>query len=128
MKTTTQDIQTNRCDTASPTNRIRHVTPAVAIFEDGESFTIEAEMPGVAKDGVHVTLENGELTILGHKTSRPAGTRLYGEAADAVYRRVFDLDPTVDTEGVTARMEQGMLTLSLPKARDKQPRRISINN
>ena len=123
--TTTETAPTT---TSQAPERIRHVTPAVAIYEDADGYTIEAEMPGVTKEGVHVTVENGELTFTGAKAPRPAGTRLYGEVAHADYRRVFDLDPAVDTEKITARMEQGVLVLRLPKAQDKKPRRISVTD
>ncbi len=108
--------------------RIRYVTPAVSIYEDADGYTIEAEMPGVPKDGVHITVENGELTFTGAKSPRPEGNCLYGEAPRADYRRAFDLDPSVDTEHITARMDQGVLILRLPKAQDKKPRRISVTN
>ncbi len=113
--------------TAQPA-RIRYVTPAVAIYEDADGYTIEAEMPGVTKDGVHVTVENGELAFTGTKAPRPTGQCLYGEVAHADYRRVFDLDPSVDTNNITARMDQGVLVLRLPKAQDKKPRRISVSD
>ena len=114
--------------TAETPARIRYVTPAVAIFEDADGYTIEAELPGVGKDDVHVTVENGELTFTGTKRNRPAGTRIYGELAHADYRRVFDLDPAVDTAKITARMDQGVLTLRLPKAQEKKPRTISVTD
>jgi HSP20 family protein len=113
--------------TATPApERIRYVTPAVAIYEDADGYTLEAEMPGVAKDGVHVTVENGELVFTGAKAPRPAGTCLHGETDRTDYRRVFDLDPAVETGEISARMEQGVLVLRLPKAPDKKPRRIAV--
>ena len=108
--------------------RIRYATPAVAIYEDADGYTIEAELPGVAKDGVHITVENGELTFTGSKHARPAGTCLYGEIARSDYRRTFDLDPAVDSANITAKMDQGLLSLHLPKAQDKKPRRISVTD
>lgn len=126
-------MSTATTETPAPTAaetpvRIRYVTPAVAIYEDTDGYTIEAELPGVAKDGVHITVENGELTFTGTKRAHPAGDRIYGEAADADYRRVFDLDPAVDSGKITARMDQGLLTLRLPKAQDKKPRRIDVTD
>lgn len=113
--------------TSAP-ERIRYVTPAVAIYEDADGYTVEAEMPGVTKDGVHVTVENGELVLTGAKAPRPAGNRLYGETSPADYRRVFDLDPAVDADKIAARMDQGVLVLRLPKAQDKKPRRITVGD
>ena len=113
---------------APPAERIRYVTPTVAICEDADGYTIEAEMPGVTKEGVHITVDNGELLFTGSKAPQPAGQRLYGETVRADYRRVFDLDPSVDTDHITARMDQGVLVLRLPKAPDKKPRRITIGD
>jgi len=126
MTTTTNEVPV-KAVTEAP-SRIRHTTPAVAIYEDADGYTIEAELPGVAKDGVHITVENGELTFTGAKRSRPAGTRIYGELAHADYLRVFDLDPAVDTAKISAKMEQGLLTLRLPKAQDKKPRTIAVTD
>jgi len=123
---TTTTTETAPATAAKTPERIHHTTPAVAIYEDADGYTIEAEMPGVSKDGVHVTVENGELVFTGAKAPRPAGTCLYGETARADYRRVFDLDPAVDTDKISARMDQGVLVLRLPKAPDKKPRRISV--
>lgn len=123
---TTTTTETAPTTMAKMPQRIHYATPAVSIHEDGDGYTIEAEMPGVAKDGVHVTVENGELVFIGTKAPRPAGTCLYGETACADYRRVFDLDPAIDTEKISARMDQGVLVLRLPKAPDKKPRRISV--
>ncbi len=114
--------------TAETPARIRYATPAVAIHEDADGYTIEAEMPGVTKDGVHVTVENGELAFTGTKSARPAGTRIYGEIAREDYRRVFDLDPDIDTAKIEAKMNQGLLTLRLPKAQEKKPRTISVTD
>jgi len=124
--TKTETTPTVTAGTPAAATRIRYITPAVAIYEDADGYTIEAEMPGVTKDGVHVTVENGELTFTGAKAPRPAGQCLYGEVAHADYRRVFDLDPAVDTDKITARVDQGVLVLHLPKAQDKKPRRISV--
>jgi HSP20 family protein len=125
---TTTTSETAPANAAKTPERIRYVTPAVTICEDADGYTIESEMPGVAKDGVHVTVENGELVFTGAKAPRPAGTCLHGETACADYRRVFDLDPAIDTEKISARMDQGVLLLRLPKVPDKKTRRIVVGD
>jgi HSP20 family protein len=88
---------------------------------------IEAEMPGVAKEGLEVTLENNELIFVGHRAEEKVeGKPVYRESRDADYRRVFELDPAVDTARISAEMKQGVLTLHLPKAERVKPRRIEI--
>lgn len=106
--------------------RVRHITPAVSIHEDADGYTIEAEMPGVGKEGVEISVENGELTFAGTRHRSSKGQLVYGEVSRADYRRTFDLDPAVDTEKIAARMEQGVLSIRLPKAHDKKPRRITV--
>ncbi|MBI3191550.1 MAG: Hsp20/alpha crystallin family protein, partial [Pedosphaera parvula] len=93
-----------------------YVLPRVDIIESKDEYTLEAEMPGVSKDGITISLEGNELTILGRRADdTPKGEPLFNESVPSHYRRVFELDPTIDTEKVAARMEQGILTLRLPK-------------
>jgi HSP20 family protein len=123
--------QTN--ERTSPANgasqRTTHVTPVANILETAEGYVLEAEMPGVAKDGLDVTVENGELVIVGRRADRQLpGTAIYRESRLLDYRRVFDLDPSIDTGKITAKMEQGILTLTLPKAEEVKPRRIQVTD
>jgi len=105
----------------------RFITPEVNIFETAEGWTLQAEMPGVSKEGLEVTLEAHELTIVGHKAvEQPAGEALWRESYQADYRRVFELDPSVDSGKISAHIEQGVLTLQLPKAERVKPRRIQV--
>lgn len=128
----TSNTMTNPTDTpvAAPAAaaRIRYVNPTVSIHEDADGYTIEADLPGVAKDAVQVTVETGELVFTGTRTPAPAGHRIHGEIVRADYHRVFDLDPAVDPDRITARLDQGVLVLRLPKAPDKKPRRISVTD
>jgi HSP20 family protein len=109
--------------------RVSFVTPVANILETTDGYLLEAEMPGVAKDGIEVTVENGELVILGRRGDKNLpGTALYRESRPLDYRRVFDLDPSIDTGKITAKMEQGILTLTLPKAEQVKPRRITVTD
>jgi HSP20 family protein len=104
-----------------------YISPEVNIYETKDAYTLEAEMPGVNKEGIEITLEGNELTLTGHKTvEEPKAECLYHESRMADYRRVFELDPTIDTGKITASMEQGILKLELPKAEKVKPRKISI--
>ena len=105
---------------------IRYIAPPVSISEDSDGYTLEAELPGVAKDNVTVTVADGELIFTGTKSYGPTGTRIYGERAKTDYRRVFDLDPAVDASKITAKMEQGVLVVRLPKTPESKPRRITV--
>jgi len=104
-----------------------YVSPDVNIFETANSYTLEAEMPGVTKEHLEVTLEGNCLTLVGHRTDEsPSGTVLLRESRPADFRRVFELDPAIDTQRIRAQMQQGVLTLELPKAEAVKPRKISV--
>ncbi|HEX4342829.1 MAG TPA: Hsp20/alpha crystallin family protein [Verrucomicrobiae bacterium] len=105
-----------------------YVTPEVNIFETKEGYVLEAEMPGVGKDGLEVTLEDHELTIVGRRNVQPPqGEPLFCECRTADFRRVFELDPAIDTSKINARISQGLLTLTLPKSEAVKPRKIAVD-
>lgn len=104
-----------------------YLAPEVNIFETKDEYILEAEMPGVARDGVEITLEGSVLTLVGRRSDEtPTADALYRESRGADYRRVFELDPAIDTEKINARVEQGVLTLTLPKAERVKPRKIAV--
>lgn len=103
------------------------VAPDVNIYETEEAFVLHAEMPGITKEGLEVILEGNTLTFVGRRHEEPVrGTVLYRESRVTNYRRVFELDPAIDTEKIAAEMQQGMLTLTLPKTARVKPRKIEI--
>jgi len=105
-----------------------YVAPHVNIFETKDGYVLEAEMPGVNKDGLEIMLEGNELTLVGHRGNDAAqGEALFRERQLADFRRVFELDPAIDTAKVSARIEQGVLTLTLPKSERVKPRKITVN-
>lgn len=124
MKTTSQEQTTHNQSTPTP---VRYVTPEVNIFETPDGWTIQAEMAGVSKDGLNVTLEGTELTVVGHRTESSGGlTPVFRESPALDYRRVFELDPATDASKIVAQMDQGVLTLHLPKSEQVKPRKIAV--
>jgi HSP20 family protein len=108
--------------------RPEFITPEVNIFETKDGYVLEAEMPGVGKDGLEIVLENHEITIVGHrKEDAVNGQVLFRERQLHDYRRVFELDPAIDTAKISAKIEQGLLTLTLPKSERMKPRKISVS-
>ena len=84
---------------AERTDHQEFMVPVVNIFETQDGYALEAEMPGVTKDGLEITLEGNEITILGRRATEPVnGEALLRERSTADYRRVFELDPAIDTE------------------------------
>lgn len=117
-----------RDERAAQAARRGWVQPNVDIVETKDGYVLEAEMPGVTKDGLEVLLEGNELTIVGRRKESPNGTSqlVYRESVDRDFRRVFELDPTIDKARIGAKIENGMLTLDLPKAEQVKPRKITV--
>jgi HSP20 family protein len=104
-------------------------SPEVNIFETSEGYLLEGEMPGVTRDGLEITLEGNTLTIVGHRNEPVFGANpVYRESRSGGFRRVFELDPAIDTSRINARMEQGVLKLHLPKAERVKPRKIQVTD
>jgi len=106
------------------------LSPAVDIYETKAAYVLEAEMPGVNKNGLEITLEGNVLTFVGRRAdSRPQGAEpIYRESAEADYRRVFELDPAIDATRIDAKVDQGVLTLTLPKTEKVRPRKITVTD
>jgi HSP20 family protein len=103
-----------------------YVRPEVNIVETKEGYVLEAEMPGVTKDGLDIGLEENVLTIVGRRGPGPTGNAVYRESSSADFRRVFELDPSIESGKISATIEQGVLTLALPKAEKVKPRKITV--
>jgi HSP20 family protein len=105
-----------------------YVSPEVNIFESKDGYVVEAEMPGVNKENLEIMLEGHEITLVGHRQNEAVvGEPLFRERSLADYRRVFELDPAIDTAKITAKMEQGVLTLTLPKSERVKPRKVTVD-
>ena len=125
MNTTVQKEQRATMERKSDTE---FVSPEVNIFETKEGYVLEAEMPGVSKDGLEITLEGSQMTLVGRRQAEVvAGEALFRERRPVDYRRVFELDPVIDTSRISAKMEQGLLTLTLPKSEKVNPRKIAVD-
>ena len=106
----------------------RLYVPYADIYETDEALAVLMEMPGVAREGVSVSLENDVLRVEGKiDFSKYAGMEpVYTEFNVGHYARSFALSGKVDREGIGARLEDGVLVLTLPKAREARPRRIAV--
>ncbi len=103
--------------------------PPVDIRETDEALALHAEIPGLTKDDVNITLENNVLTISGErKFEKDAKKDNYHriERAYGAFSRSFSLPANVRTDQVRASFKDGVLTVSLPKAEEAKPRRIEI--
>jgi HSP20 family protein len=106
----------------------RFYVPYADIHETDEALTVLMEMPGVAREGVSVALEDDVLRVEGRiDFSKYEGMEpVYTEFNVGHYTRSFALSGKIDRERIGAQLEDGVLVLTLPKAREAQPRRIAI--
>ncbi len=125
MTTQATDVQVQRNE---QTRDLPVLTPATDIHESEKEIVVVADLPGVRQDQIEVTLENRVLTISARSAvEEQAGKELvYREFGPAEYRRSFTLTGDVDRNGITARIKNGVLRLTLPKAAEAQPRRIAV--
>jgi len=125
MNTLTQNP--NLAKTTAHPGPVDYSVPQVDIVETPEAYCLEAEMPGVNKDGLEVQVNGEELTIHGRRTAPVPGAEYrYRESKGNDYRRVFTLGPAIDTAKITAKIETGVLTLLLPKSERVKPRTVAI--
>jgi HSP20 family molecular chaperone IbpA len=108
--------------------RAAPLVPPVDIWEDAEGIVLEADLPGVSKEGLSVRMDGETLTIEGAvKLGEPAKLRdVYAEVRVAQYRRSFVLGRDLDTEKISATMKNGVLNLRIPKREAAKPRRIPV--
>jgi HSP20 family protein len=120
-------VQTNGHSAGAQTGN--YISPDVNIYEDGEGYVLEAEMPGVNKDTLDITLEDNELVITGRRAPvEKESEAIYRESRGWDYRRVFELDPAIDSAKVTAKIDEGVLVLHLPKSERVKPRKVVVNS
>ena len=110
-------------------------SPALDVAEDDQSYTVQLNLPGVGKEDIHVSVEGRRVSVKAQaSTATPttddkttAPKLVYRERAAARYARQFTLPQEVDQAEVNARLEHGVLTLSLPKRSARAASKITIN-
>lgn len=105
----------------------QYITPPVDIYENGEGLVVKADLPGVAKDGLDVRVENNLLTIRGKASHVAPGEPVYREYGLVNFFRQFELSDRVDQSKISAELKNGVLTMHLPKAEESKPRKIEVS-
>jgi HSP20 family protein len=104
-------------------------TPPVDIQETDDSYRIQAELPGLTKDDIQITLENNVLRLSGErKFEKDVKKENYHrvERTYGTFSRAFALPTQVSPDKVEAKFDSGVLTIVVPKAEQAKPRRIAI--
>ncbi|MDY6904498.1 MAG: Hsp20/alpha crystallin family protein [Thermodesulfobacteriota bacterium] len=103
-------------------------TPAVDIFETDSAITLMADIPGVRSDDLNIDLNNDVLTLMGDIApyeNKDEEDVLIEYQVGRYFRR-FSLSDTIDREKIEARLDNGVLHLTLPKAEKAKPRKIQV--
>ena len=107
------------------------LTPRLDVVEHDNEFLLQAEMPGIKKDDIEITLENGVLTISGESKSEKEereGERIVRqERRYGKYVRSLRLGKEIDEKNVKASYKDGILELVLPKSEEVKPKKISVS-
>ena len=105
------------------------VKPAYEIKETPEAWGVTVYLPGVAKEGLEITAEEGHVRIVGRRQwKQPEGwTALHRESTALPFELALGHDNAIDTDKVVAELRDGVLRLSLPKHEAVKPRKITVN-
>lgn len=109
-------------------SRERFVTPAVDIFETEQGLTLVADVPGLDREHLSIDIDKGVLTLEGRTPEWQGSQEIYREFTMPSYYRQFQLPETVDLAKINAEIQNGVLTLKLPKAEAAKPRRIEVRS
>jgi len=105
--------------------------PAIDVRENESEYKIVAELPGMSKDDVKLSVTDNIVTIRGEKKAQVEEKNENWHQVERTYgsfERSFTLGTSVDPSGVKARFESGVLTVSLPKSEEARPREIRIED
>ena len=105
-------------------------TPAFDVYEDKDNFTVKAELPGMKREDINVSLHDGNLIVSGERQAEThnEGTEVYrAERFFGKFQRAVSLPATVAADKVKAAYKDGVLTITLPKAEEAKPKQIEVN-
>lgn len=104
------------------------IMPPVDIYEEDNALHVIADMPGVTREGLSIEVDNNVLSLEGEiHIDMPEGiSATYAEVRAQRYARRFTLSHEIDTEAIEARLDNGVLTVKLPKKDTHRSRRIEV--
>lgn len=105
-------------------------TPPIDIFETAEGLVLRADLPGVTLEGLELQIQDNRLTLFGRSAVRtpPDEALIHQEFQQADFLRSFILSDDVDHQGITAKLQQGVLEVTLPRSPKSLPRKIEVRS
>ena len=104
-------------------------SPAVDIVESPDTYTLTADLPGLTKGDINLSVEEGVLTLTGERKSEHIESKEFGhryERAYGKFSRSFQLDSSVENGKIKAEFKNGLLKVELPKVEASRPFEVSI--
>jgi HSP20 family protein len=117
------------CDSAEKYEAAeRTVVPAADVFETDDSFIVKLDMPGSSKEGISLNVDSKRMEIRGTVARQTEENKkgVFGEIEHKDYYREFNLGNGIKTDTVSANYEDGVLTVTLPKAEEAKPKQIEV--
>jgi HSP20 family protein len=104
-------------------------TPAVTFSDAGETLSLRAELPGLSEKDIEISVTANALTVKAErKVEAPEGYAVHRrERQGFTFTQSYELPARIDPEGVKASLKQGVLTLTLPKVAEAQPKRVTVS-
>jgi len=105
-------------------------TPTLDVYEEKDHFTVKAELPGMKKEAIEVSMHDGSLSISGERkseTKHEDGEVYRAERFFGRFQRTVSLPAPVAADKVKAQYKDGILTITLPKTEEAKPKRIEVN-
>ncbi len=124
---------TSCCNPSTATTQAPEQTSAVKprfhVLNSAESYTVRVELPGVKKENVAVNLDQNVLSVRGARSTTPPADwkPLYRELSDVNYQLKLKLNVPVEDSKLSAKLEDGVLTLTLPVKEAAKPRTIAVS-
>jgi HSP20 family protein len=114
-------------DSITETRRV--LTPRANVIENAKVYTVQVELPGVVREELEITFAKNVLNIQGKPTlTRDKGYKqVYREYLEGAYQRRFVLSDGIDPNGIEARLDNGVLEISLAKIGEEIPRQIPLS-
>ena len=124
------DKNVTKQEQQQPTKPVATILPDEDVWEDADGITMTADLPGVSNKGLNVRVDNGALLIDGDASlDMPEGMEaVYAELRMPHFRRSFALSRELDTARIDAKLKDGVLTVTIPKAEAAKPHRIEVRS
>jgi HSP20 family protein len=120
-----ENTELQKQDQAQEIRQRRATAPMVDVYENADEYLVVADLPGVSREDIDIQFDRGELTLHARRNATRDGA-LSREFTEVDFRRAFRVPEKVDTQNISAELEQGVLRLRLPKSPEIRPRKIRV--